>query len=41
MTVFWLQFLARKECAKTREYPDANFLVLCKKCHEKLHGRRL
>ena len=21
------------------EYPDDNFLVLCKKCHEKVHGR--
>ena len=32
--------LSYEEGKKAWEYPDDNFLVLCKKCHEKLHGRR-
>ena len=35
-----IHHLSYEDGKKAWEYPDSNFLVLCKKCHEKLHGRR-
>lgn len=38
--ILQVHHLSYEDGKKAWEYPDSNFLVLCKKCHEKLHGRR-